>query len=228
MDALDPRLVGESSENFDEQKQNNEQHVQLHSTPQHQHNAHHPILPGDPRASLSSAPLFHDVYDVQHSYAPPLTPRGNNASNTHTPNIHNGSVQKTPAAGPTPDNNDTKRPRACEACRGLKVKCEFEPAHPDGPCKRCTKAHRQCLITAPSRKRQKKTDSRVAELEKKIDALTQTLQATRSASQGGEHDANAHVHMGGDRRMSQAPAHPYEQMASIRSEERRVEKECPV
>ena len=218
---LDPRLVGDASESFEQQKQNNAQHdQQLHITPQHQqHVQQPPILPGDPRsASLNSqqhsGPLvqFHDAYDAQHNYAPPpLTP----GSNNQTPNIHNGSVQKTPAAGATPDNNDNKRPRACEACRGLKVKCEFEPTHPDGPCKRCTKAHRQCLITAPSRKRQKKTDSRVAELEKKIDALTQTLQATRSASQGGEHDANVNVPMGGDTRMPQAPAHSYEQMASI-------------
>ena len=35
------------------------------------------------------------------------------------------------------------------------------------------------MVTAPSRKRQKKTDSRVAELEKKIDALTASLHATK-------------------------------------------------
>lgn len=73
-----------------------------------------------------------------------------------------------------------KRPRACEACRGLKVRCEFEGNDPDGACKRCTKAKRHCVVTQPSRKRQKKTDSRVAELEKKIDALTATLQATQA------------------------------------------------
>ncbi|KAI0139684.1 hypothetical protein BJ166DRAFT_489392 [Pestalotiopsis sp. NC0098] len=77
------------------------------------------------------------------------------------------------------DPNDPKRPRACEACRGLKVKCEPEPVDVDGPCKRCRKANRACIITQPTRKRQKKTDSRVAELEKKIDALTASLQATR-------------------------------------------------
>jgi len=75
------------------------------------------------------------------------------------------------------DVNDPKRSRACEACRGLKVRCDQDPAHPEIPCKRCAKAKRQCIITAPSRKRQKKTDSRVAELEKKIDALTASLHA---------------------------------------------------
>ncbi len=91
--------------------------------------------------------------------------------------------QSTPQQHQTPANlntsgtistahtEDSKRPRACEACRGLKVKCEFDPANPHGPCKRCVKAHRNCQVTIPSRKRQKKTDSRVAELEKKLEVL---------------------------------------------------------
>ncbi|KAH7163277.1 hypothetical protein B0J13DRAFT_431286 [Dactylonectria estremocensis] len=73
------------------------------------------------------------------------------------------------------DGGDPKRPRACEACRGLKVRCEPDP-NDEGPCKRCRKAGRNCVVTVPTRKRQKKTDSRVAELEKKIDALTASLQ----------------------------------------------------
>ncbi|RMZ75211.1 hypothetical protein DV738_g5588, partial [Chaetothyriales sp. CBS 135597] len=79
------------------------------------------------------------------------------------------------------DPNELKRPRACEACRQLKVKCEMDDTNV--PCKRCAKANRQCTVTAPSRKRQKKTDSRVAELEKKIDALTASL-----AARGGDPD----------------------------------------
>lgn len=81
---------------------------------------------------------------------------------------------------------DLKRPRACEACRQLKVRCDPDNDNPDGPCKRCAKAHRRCVVTAPTRKRQKKSDSRVAELEKKIDALTATLQASRKRSGDGE------------------------------------------
>ncbi|KAL9024057.1 MAG: hypothetical protein Q9196_006791 [Gyalolechia fulgens] len=73
---------------------------------------------------------------------------------------------------------DSKRPRACEACRGLKVRCEPDPAK--ATCRRCAKAGRSCVVTAPSRKRQKKTDSRVAELERKIDALTASLHATKA------------------------------------------------
>ncbi|KAG6041736.1 hypothetical protein E4U17_001652, partial [Claviceps sp. LM77 group G4] len=75
-----------------------------------------------------------------------------------------------------------KKMRACEACRALKVRCEPDPG-PDpmdddnAPCKRCKKAGRKCVVTVPTRKRQKKTDSRVSELERKIDALTASLQA---------------------------------------------------
>lgn len=84
--------------------------------------------------------------------------------------------EQSPGANPA-DPNDLKRSRACEACRQLKVKCEPDESSSIGSCKRCAKAHRQCVVTVPSRKRQKKTDSRVAELEKKIDALTASLAA---------------------------------------------------
>ncbi|ERT02155.1 hypothetical protein HMPREF1624_00453 [Sporothrix schenckii ATCC 58251] len=80
---------------------------------------------------------------------------------------------------------DAKKPRACEACRGLKVRCDMDPnAPPETPCRRCAKAGRQCIVTQPTRRRQKKTDSRVAELEKKIDALTASLQMTRQTGPG--------------------------------------------
>ena len=78
---------------------------------------------------------------------------------------------------------DLKRPRACEGCRQLKVRCEFDHNNA-GSCRRCTKAKRTCITTVPNKRRQRKTDSRVAELEKKIDALTASLQS-RQAEQGG-------------------------------------------
>ncbi|WPH01490.1 Hypothetical protein R9X50_00433600 [Acrodontium crateriforme] len=81
------------------------------------------------------------------------------------------------------NGDDAKRSRACEACRGLKVRCDQDPAHPEIPCRRCAKAGRQCIITQPSRKRQKKADSRVAELEKKLEALTSALLQQRQGIQ---------------------------------------------
>ncbi|KAI1751984.1 hypothetical protein F4782DRAFT_165143 [Xylaria castorea] len=111
---------------------------------------------------------------------PPVTPSASTAiSIAPAPTL-------TPTGDGTPqDPNDPKRPRACEACRGLKVKCEPDLLNPDGPCKRCAKAGRGCIVTQPTRKRQKKTDSRVAELEKKIDALTASLQASRGSGGPG-------------------------------------------
>lgn len=87
-------------------------------------------------------------------------------------------VYASSSLGPDPnDPLELKRPRACEACRQLKVRCEPDSSHPSGSCKRCAKTGRNCVVTAPTRKRQKKTDTRVAELERKIDALTASLQA---------------------------------------------------
>ena len=77
-------------------------------------------------------------------------------------------------------NGDIKRPRACEACRGLKVRCEPDPI--TRICKRCAKAGRQCVITEPSRKRHKKADTKVAELERKVDELTSRLNGTKHRS----------------------------------------------
>lgn len=121
-------------------------------------------------------------------YHPPPT---NQPSNTPNDTVSSLSAQPTPDAHaflqPTDQQefaqaddgqaaqDDPKRQRACEACRGLKVRCDQDPAQPDVPCKRCAKAGRPCIITQPSRKRQKKADSRVAELEKKLDALTAVL-----------------------------------------------------
>ena len=145
---------------------------------------------------------YPDVSSVTPSYEP-LQQASANPSSHNTPQQHqyygmptpspytNGSGQShdspfatTPTGGNPSDPNDLKRSRACEACRQLKVRCEPDDNSPTGSCKRCAKANRQCVVTAPSRKRQKKTDSRVAELEKKIDALTASLMAR--AGQDGE------------------------------------------
>ena len=125
-----------------------------------------------------------------------------------------GPVRPASADGPL----DPKRSRACEPCRSLKVRCEWDPARSDVPCKRCAKAQRSCVITAPSRKRRKKTASRVAELERKIDALTASLQATKPevempsgpaerVAERTEEQAEMRNGVGRDGRESAAPAH---------------------
>ncbi|KAF2852513.1 hypothetical protein T440DRAFT_392138 [Plenodomus tracheiphilus IPT5] len=95
---------------------------------------------------------------------------------------HDGTLE-TPGSARSP--GDFKRPRACDSCRGLKVRCDQE--RPDQSCKRCAKAGRPCVTTPPTRKRQKKADSRVAELERKIDALTATLHAQKSGGADIKH-----------------------------------------
>ncbi|OMP86476.1 hypothetical protein BK809_0003646 [Diplodia seriata] len=74
---------------------------------------------------------------------------------------------------------DGKRLRACDHCRSLKVRCD--PQEENGviseaiPCKRCLKSKKVCVTTAPTKKRTKKADTRVAELEKKVNELTARL-----------------------------------------------------
>ncbi|MCJ1474165.1 hypothetical protein MMC13_002823 [Lambiella insularis] len=122
--------------------------------------------------SLTQEPS-HPYYVYQQDSGSRPVPNQSSASQPH-----DQSQAILRAQGDGDRRDETKRPRACEACRGLKVRCVPDPAM--GTCRRCSKAGRQCIVTLPSRKRQKKTDGRVAELEKKIDALTATLQATKS------------------------------------------------
>ena len=146
-------------------------------------------------------PTPHDESPHQNIYTPQS---GNLTDHDHDRDGGDGAQDGGP--------NDPKRPRACEACRGLKVRCEPDPNNQDGPCKRCAKANRNCVVTVPSRKRQKKTDSRVAELEKKIDALTASLQASKSASGSAAHGSENGV----DQELSNAQnrPNPYQQVTN--------------
>jgi hypothetical protein len=80
------------------------------------------------------------------------------------------------------------------------VRCDQE--RPDVSCKRCAKAGRPCITTPPTRKRQKKADSRVAELERKIDALTATLHAQKTGTPETRHHGGIPQHEGNTAAMS--------------------------
>ncbi|KAI4205932.1 MAG: hypothetical protein LQ350_000117 [Teloschistes chrysophthalmus] len=121
-------------------------------------------------------------------YAQRASQHASNLPQPETPSHHDPTQQEQQQQQDQP-STDPKRPRACEACRGLKVRCEPDPQ--GGTCRRCAKAGRHCIVTAPSRKRQKKTDSRVAELEKKIDALTASLHATKAQAVSESDDDSA-------------------------------------
>nr|POE63029.1 molybdopterin synthase sulfur carrier subunit [Quercus suber] len=181
---IDPRLVDPSgsTQQYAElaskspQPQQEQQHSQQHSHPHQQHSIQDPAAyPKQP-----SQPYY------QYPGPPPPAPQ--QQTSQYHESVESGEQSDLqdgryhyPVGPESPEQDegqsleDLKRPRACEACRGLKVRCDQDPAHPEIPCKRCAKAGRPCVITQPSRKRQKKADSRVAELEKKLDALTAVL-----------------------------------------------------
>lgn len=82
-----------------------------------------------------------------------------------------------------PEDTDVVQPlssppqlnRSCESCRSLKVRCFPDPKAPD-QCQRCAKAKRTCIFVAPQRRRpRKRTDSRVAQLEREMRQMRSLL-----------------------------------------------------
>ena len=72
-------------------------------------------------------------------------------------------------------SNSAKKPRNCSAClscRRQKTRCEFP--EDNGACKLCIRYNREC-IKAPPRRRRQKTTVRIADLEQKIQNLTDAL-----------------------------------------------------
>ena len=71
--------------------------------------------------------------------------------------------------------------RACEPCRLLKVRClPVDTSAPPRPgaqkCARCLKSGKECVFASPKRRRQRKrTDTRVADLEKEVRTLRSFL-----------------------------------------------------
>lgn len=81
-----------------------------------------------------------------------------------------------------------KRARACIACRNMKIRCL--PVSGQDACLGCSKVNRECIMPGPTRKRQK-TVHKVAELEKKINALTDALIAKNAANPTPPNDSPA-------------------------------------
>ncbi|KAK6496813.1 hypothetical protein TWF481_001797 [Arthrobotrys musiformis] len=137
--------------------------------------------------SPSSASTARSMASFSTPYRPSgsgVSPEAFHSANATPDSQQGGSSNVGNTAAAAGSAQDQKRTRACESCRSLKVRCEPDLANPEGSCRRCAKARRECIFTVPTRKRQKRTDSRVAELERKIDKLTATLNAKRQ----GEHD----------------------------------------
>ncbi|KAL2068025.1 hypothetical protein VTL71DRAFT_16123 [Oculimacula yallundae] len=67
--------------------------------------------------------------------------------------------------------------RACEACRAHKIRCLPNDTGSSRVCQRCAKTDRECVFAAPARRRQRKrTDTRVAELEREVSAMRTLFQ----------------------------------------------------
>ncbi|KAK4506484.1 hypothetical protein PRZ48_000216 [Zasmidium cellare] len=76
--------------------------------------------------------------------------------------------------------------RACAACRGQKVRCIPDDSNPD-ICQRCARSGRTCVFTPlMKRKQRKRTDTRVAELEREMRAMRAALQVKGEAARGSK------------------------------------------
>ncbi|KUJ19893.1 uncharacterized protein LY89DRAFT_579809 [Mollisia scopiformis] len=82
--------------------------------------------------------------------------------------------------------------RACDHCRNHKVRCLPNPSGPSKICQRCARTDRECVYTAPQkRKQRKRTDTRVAELEREVQAMRSLFdRKTNSESPGTAQTSN--------------------------------------
>ena len=75
--------------------------------------------------------------------------------------------------------------RACEYCRSLKVRCIVDNEKSSQQCQRCFRAKRSCVFAPPQKRRQRKrTDARVAELEREVRAMRSLLKEGKATLPG--------------------------------------------
>jgi hypothetical protein len=98
--------------------------------------------------------------------------------------------------GPQRKNSeDQALNRACEACRVSKVRCLASADPNSAPCQRCAKAGKVCIFAPPIKRRQRKrTDVRVAELEKEVMKMRDLMKSSNHplpprSENGSESDA---------------------------------------
>jgi hypothetical protein len=206
-DPIDPRLFSSSLQPQAQTYTAGPQQQQQQQSAGH-HPYYHAAIQQPSRLSLSHAsPL-----DPALNQTSPTGPQASqDEEDEHEDDGEDHDVHATPGSAKSP--GDIKRPRACDSCRGLKVRCDQD--RPDISCKRCAKAGRPWCVylqpilspysreltmvsitTPPTRKRQKKADSRVAELERKIDALTATLHSQKAGTPETRHHGGIPIHEG--------------------------------
>ncbi|KAK5688772.1 hypothetical protein LTS10_000750 [Elasticomyces elasticus] len=87
-------------------------------------------------------------------------------------------------ASPPPD--DSPSHRACAHCRSQKVRCLAQDNNSE-VCARCAKSGRPCVFTPiQKRKQRKRTDTRVAELEREMRAMRAALKSKQQEAGGSE------------------------------------------
>lgn len=180
MDGIDPRLHGQS-------QSQNHWNAPPSQYPQPSIKLHLPPLQQQDHQQDHQQP--HQQLHHQHYASGPWSQHGANGYHQRPPNALPTNIIPDGENTAPPTSNgqatgDSKRSRACEACRGLKVRCEYDGGSRD--CRRCIKAARQCQVTQPSRKRQKKTDTKVAELEKKLEDLRSEIVAKSDLPLGAD------------------------------------------
>ena len=90
---------------------------------------------------LSQPPLNNSLDPALH-HTSPNVPEGDQEEYEQEEEGDHDGTHATP--GSTKEVGDFKRPRACDSCRGLKVRCDQE--RPDVSCRRCAKAGRPWYV----------------------------------------------------------------------------------
>ncbi len=99
------------------------------------------------------------------------------------------SPNRPSAALPEMKAPKSRANKACESCRLLKVRCLFESAIPSQKCRRCAKSNHDCVVKAPGpRKKRKRTDTRIGELEKQVEFLRTILSQTSDGNHKEDRD----------------------------------------
>lgn len=113
-------------------------------TSQPQQNVGHPYYlptsgPQQPAPQLSQPPLSTSLDPALQQASPQIPEADHDEYENDDEGDHDG-IHATPGSASAKDSADFKRPRACDSCRGLKVRCDQE--NPNVSCRRCAKAGR--------------------------------------------------------------------------------------
>ncbi|KAL1842097.1 hypothetical protein VTJ49DRAFT_6079 [Mycothermus thermophilus] len=118
-------------------------------------------LPHSEKPEPSTALATPNPTDANPDPPPPSAAQAQHQPSTSVPDSSdphtvNPLQSQSTAANPESSSSSSlaaKKHRACEPCRALKVRCDPLPPDADptgtGPCKRCTKTRKACLVTEP-------------------------------------------------------------------------------